>query len=182
MRKREYSTICDFPGIGDRRRARCPREVSTRLKAFAWRSVCVGIVLAGLSYGELTAAALDDLRSASDSARAVVQRALAQEDGAVLSSVFTENGAVISPTGEVLKGRLTLKASAMLLMMTLGGGDLTLKRHNLSLLDSTGYETGSFTFRKADSGKDDRNWVGRYTVIWEKENDQWKISHAIGIL
>lgn len=166
----------------ERQLHQCFRDVPSRLKALAWRSACIGIALASLSYGELAAAALDDLRAASDSARAVVQRALVDEDGSVLSSVFTENGAVISPTGEVLKGRLTLKASAMLLMMTLGGGDLTLKRHNLSLLDSTGYETGSFTFRKADSGKDDRNWVGRYTVIWEKENGQWKISRAIGIL
>jgi ketosteroid isomerase-like protein len=139
-------------------------------------------VLVGLSYGKPAAAVPDDLRSASDSASSVVQRALAEEDGAALASVFTENGALISPTGEVLKGKLTLKASAMLLMMTLGGGDLTLKRHNLNLLDSVGYETGSFTFREDDSEKDDRGWVGRYTVIWEKENGQWKISRAIGIL
>lgn len=182
MRKRGYLATCYSPRIRGWRHSRCSREVSSWLTAFVQHGVCIVIVLAGLSYGKLTAAALDDLRSASDSARARVERALVEEDGAALSSVFAENGAVISPTGEVLRGKLTLKASAMLLIMTLGGGDLTLKRHNLNLLDSTGIETGSFTFRKADSGKDDRGWVGRYTVIWEKENNQWKISRAIGIL
>jgi ketosteroid isomerase-like protein len=141
-----------------------------------------GIIMLGLSYGNPEAAVPEDLRLASDSAGATVRRALSEEEGTVLASVFTENGAVISPSGEVLRGRMTLKASAMLLMMTLGGGDLTLKRHNLNLLDSTGIETGSFTFRKADAAKDDRGWVGRYTVIWERENNQWKISRAIGIL
>ena len=182
MTRSGYSTNYSFPRIRSRKHSRSLRKVLPILTAFLRNGVCIGFVLVGLSYGKLAAAVPDDLRSASDSARTVVQRALVEEDGAALSSVFTENGAVISPTGEVLKGKLTLKASAMLLMMTLGGGDLTLKRHNLNLLDSTGYETGSFTFRKADSGKDDRDWVGRYTVVWEKENNQWKISRAIGIL
>ena len=151
------------------------------LSGFARYWLTAGIMLA-ISIGDLNAAVPDDLRIASDSAGVVVRRALSEEDGSELASVFAENGAVISPTGEVLRGKLTLKTSAMLLMMTLGGGDLTLKRHNLNLLDNTGIETGSFTFRKAEAAKDDRGWVGRYTVIWEKENNQWKISRAIGIL
>jgi ketosteroid isomerase-like protein len=182
MRKRGCSTTCCSPGIRNWRHSQWSVGILSRLTAFLLHSTCIGIVLVGLSYSTPVAAVPDDLRSASDSARVRVERALVEEDGAALSSVLAENGAVISPTGEVLKGKLTLKASALLLMMTLGGGDLTLKRHNLNLLDSTGYETGSFTFRKADSGKDDRDWVGRYTVIWEKENGQWKISRALGIL
>ena len=125
---------------------------------------------------------IEEIRLASDSARLVVQRAIAEEDGATLASVFTEGGAVISPTGEVLRGRLTLKASAMLLMMTLGGGDLKVTRHNLNLIDSTGYETGGFTFRRTDSDPQEKARVGRYTLIWEKEAGKWKISRAIGIL
>jgi ketosteroid isomerase-like protein len=166
-------------GAGD---SATPSRIVLTWAGFVYRCLGVALLLAGLSYGNLQAAVPDDLRLASDSASATVRRALSEEEGSTLASVFTENGAVISPSGEVLRGRMTLKASALLLMMTLGGGDLTLKRHNLNLLDSTGIETGSFTFRKAEAAKDDRGWVGRYTVIWEKENNQWKISRAIGIL
>ena len=156
--------------VFDKLRHMCPRILSANLLLIAWLATTV------------SAGPIEEIRNASDTAKAIVQRAIAEEDGAALAIVFAENGAVIAPTGEVLKGRLTLKASAMLLMMTLGGGDLKITRHNLNLIDSTGYETGAFTFRRTGSDKSEKAWVGRYTVIWEKEAGQWKIARAIGIL
>ncbi|MCX6835178.1 MAG: nuclear transport factor 2 family protein [candidate division Zixibacteria bacterium] len=154
----------------DRLRHSCPWPLLTNLLLIAFFAAAV------------SAGPIEEIRSASDTAKALVQRAIAEEDGAALATVFAEDGVVIAPTGEVLKGRLTLKASAMLLMMTLGGGDLKVTRHNLNLIDSTGYETGAFTFRRTGSDKSEKAWVGRYTVIWEREAGQWKIARAIGIL
>lgn len=139
------------------------------------------LLMAGFAM-TVSAGPIEEVRSASDTAKALVQRAIAEEDGAALATVFAEDGVLIAPTGEVLKGRLTLKASAMLLMMTLGGGDLKVTRHTINLIDSTGYETGAFTFRRTGSDKSEKAWVGRYTVIWEKEAGLWKIARAIGIL
>jgi len=140
----------------------------------------LALILAAVGPLSATADGLADLQKASDTAHAVVRRALVEEDGSALASVFTENGAVISPTGQVVRGRTTIRASAILLLLTMGGGEMKISRQDLHLIDSTGYETGLYTFRKAGESKD-RVWTGHYTAIWEKEDSQWKVARAIGL-
>ncbi len=121
------------------------------------------------------------LTETSDAAHAAVREALIEEDGAKLASIFTEDGAIISPDGRLLRGRLTIRASASLLFLTSGGGELETTRHNLTIIDSVGYETGRFIFRRAAGDRQIIAWSGRYTIIWQPEGGRWKVARAIGL-
>jgi len=139
-------------------------------------TLVIGIITGGLSQ----AGDLEDVTAASDSIQMVISRALADEDGTLLTSIFTEDGAVISPDGRVVRGRMTLRASATLLFMTMGSGKIEINRHSISLIDSIAYETGRFVFRRS---ADDTKQVlqGAYTAVWSQEIGTWKIACAIGL-
>ena len=127
-------------------------------------------------------AGVDDLRSASDSALIKVQRAVANEDSEILASVFTEDGAVTVPTGQIIRGRTTIRSMAALMMMTWGGGNLKVTRDTLGLRETTGHEIGRYVFRRSVKDRPDQLWSGGYTVVWEKEAGEWKISRISGLL
>ncbi|MEW5796669.1 MAG: DUF4440 domain-containing protein [Candidatus Zixiibacteriota bacterium] len=122
------------------------------------------------------------LRLASDSALGVVQKALETEEAEGLASIFTENGAVVTPTGQTIRGRLTLRTMATLLMMTWGGGKLQISRDSLMARDSTGNEIGRFTFRRTPKDEPEQTWSGSYTIVWEREGGRWKVARAAGLL
>ena len=139
-------------------------------------ALVTGIITGGTS----RAGDLEDVTAASDSIQVVISKALADEDGALLASIFTEDGAVISPDGSVVRGRMTLRASAALLFMTMGSGEIEINRHNISLIDSIAYETGRFVFRR--SGDDTKQALqGSYTAVWRQEIGTWKIACTIGL-
>ena len=60
-------------------------------------ALAIGIITGGPSQ----AGDLEDVTAASDSIQMVISKALADEDGTLLASIFTEDGAVISPDGRV---------------------------------------------------------------------------------
>lgn len=130
----------------------------------------------------IMADSMKDLRAASDSARGLVQKAVADENAEALSSIFTENGSVVTPTGQSIKGQLTIKTMAMLMMMTWGGGQLQVDRDSLMVRDSTGYEIGKFSFRRSPKNQPEQRWSGSYTVVWEREKSLWKVSRATGLM
>lgn len=139
----------------------------------------IGIMMAGQTV--LLAGEIEAVTAASDRAQATIQEAVIDKDGASLASVFTENGAVVAPSGQVVRGRITIRASATLLFLTLGGGHLELTRDNLSLIDNTAYETGRYSFRRTGPAQKDRVWTGSYTAIWLVEEDRWRIDRLIGL-
>lgn len=124
---------------------------------------------------------LDDLMTASNAAHATVTVALVEEEGADLASVFTDKAVIITPRGRSIRGRFTIRTSASILLPGIGGGRLNISRQTLNLIDSTGYETGSYTFTRV--GKDDKEetYSGRYTAIWQVEDGRWKIDRLLGI-
>ena len=152
------------------------RMIKALLSVRSGLVMAIGVVVGGLSQ----AGDLDDVTAASDSLQAVVREALAEEDGGLLASIFTEDGAVISPDGRVVRGRLTLRASATLLFMTMGGGEIEIKRSAISLIDSTAYETGRFVFTRTGDESGDI-WRGSYAAIWQREAGRWKVHRAIGL-
>ena len=120
----------------------------------------------------------DDVIAASDAAARTVVKAVIEEDADLLASVFTENGALIAPDGRRIQGRSTIKASATLLFLTLGGGELKTARLTLSVIDGTAYETGDYVFRK---DKDKPAIKGKYVVVWKQEENRWKVAVVIGL-
>jgi len=152
------------------------REAYKVLSLSFWLVLIIGVMTGGTAQ----AGDLEDVTAASDSMRTVIRQALADEDGGLLASIFTEDGAVISPDGRVVRGRMTLRASATLLFMTLGGGETEINRHSINLIDSTAYETGRFVFRRSGD-ETTQVWQGAYTAVWRREAGLWKVACAIGL-
>lgn len=130
----------------------------------------------------VAAESLVALRSASDSAKIIVQKAVAQEESEPLASVFTEDGSIVVPTGQVIRGRTTIRSMAALMMMTWGGGNLQVTRDTLQVRDSTGHEIGRFVFRRQVANQPDQVWSGSYTVVWQTESGVWRMSRVTGLL
>lgn len=128
-----------------------------------------------------SASELDTVRKASDSAHVTVREAISEGDGGKLASVFTSDGAVISPGGQTIEGRLTIRVTASLLLSSMGAGTLTTLRHDLSLIDDLAYETGEYTMRQPIADNKVRRYSGKYTIIWKVEDKSWKIYRVIGL-
>ena len=129
----------------------------------------------------LTAVSLDSVRVASDAAHAIVCSAIADGDGDKLASVFASDGAVMSPGGQTIEGRLTIRITATLLLSTMGTGTLNISRHDLSIIDNKAYETGQYTLQQPLDDNKFRTYSGRYTIIWKQEDALWKIHRVIGL-
>lgn len=141
------------------------------------------VLLIGLVLGltPVGAADLTKITAASDKAAARVSKALLEEDAGVLVSIFTEDGAIIAPSGQMIRGRLTIKTSASLLFMTMGGGKLKINRRNISIIDNNAYETGRYTFQQGDEDSPAKAFTGSYTIVWLKEQGEWKVDRLIGL-
>jgi uncharacterized protein (TIGR02246 family) len=134
-----------------------------------------------LGTGGLRADVIADVTAASDSAHATVITALQKSDGAKLASVFTGDGAVITPYGQSFEGRLTIRATATLMLTAFGSGKLTITRQSISVVDGVPYETGQYRFTRRLEKNRTQRYTGRYTLIWKREDGVWKVYRAIGI-
>ena len=129
----------------------------------------------------LSAANLDSVLAASDAAHVIVSAAIAEGDGGKLASVFASDGAVMSPGGQTIEGKLTIRATATLLLTTMGTGTLIINRHDLSMIENRAYETGEYTLKQPVDDNKYRTYSGRYTIIWIQEDSVWKIYRVIGL-
>lgn len=141
-------------------------------------SLCTWVLMPALA---ASASELDSVLKASNAAHLTVREAIAEGDGGKLASVFTSDGAVISPGGQTIEGRLTIRVTASLLLSTMGGGTLTTSRHDLSLIDDFAYETGEYQMRQPVDEDKFRSYSGKYTIIWKMEDKSWKIYRVIGL-
>ena len=131
--------------------------------------------------GRAWAGAVDEVMAASDVAQRTVIRALKESDGGALASVFTSDAAVITPHGQSFEGRLTIRTTATLMLAAFGGGELTITRQSLAVVDGVPYESGHYTFKRRLENDRVQTYSGRYTLIWKREDGAWKVYRAIGI-
>lgn len=139
------------------------------------------LTVIALSASPAAAEELDDLKAASDSVHKTIVAALADENSQLLASVFTEEGAIIAPTGESMLGRLTIRASATLLFLSVEAGEVDIDRYSLNIIDGEGYETGRYLYKEPDGGQQARQYMGRYTLVWQKDDGRWRVHRAIAI-
>lgn len=139
------------------------------------------LAVLALSAAPVVAEELDDLKAASDSVHKTIVAALADENSRLLASVFTDEGAIIAPTGESMLGRLTIRASATLLFLSVEAGEVDVDRYSLNIIDGEGYETGRYLYKEPRGDAGERQFMGRYTLIWQKEDGRWRVHRAIAI-
>ncbi len=125
---------------------------------------------------------LSTATKASDKARITIKKAIDNKDSGLLASLFTSEGAIITPNGYTVSGRLKIRMAAKMIMLAGETGELTTSRQSVSMVDGAAYETGSYKFTLTGSDSK-RNKVinGHYTIIWRQEDKTWKIHRAIGI-
>jgi len=133
-------------------------------------------------------AAADNLTAvtqASDSARVHLQKAISNRDSEALSSLFTEDGSLITVGGYQVSGRFRIRMAAKIAMLSSDNGELITKRDSLVAVDEHGAtyrETGSYTFQITANGKPTgKSYIGHYRIIWAKEDGVWKIMRAVGL-
>jgi ketosteroid isomerase-like protein len=144
-------------------------------------TLALALTFAGLSSSAF-ADELSDASQASDNARGVIQKAITNRDSGLFASLFTSEGAIITPNGYTVSGRLKIRLSVKMIMLTGETGTLNAVRKSMTMIDGAAYETGSYTFRHTVSkSKENAVVSGHYTLIWRLEDKTWKIHRAIGL-
>ena len=125
---------------------------------------------------------LDDVKKSSRAANSNLKKALINEEGSLLASVFSKDATVTAPNGSSISGRLTIRTTATLLLMTRGGGELTVTSDSLVAIDSLNAyrENGQYTFSQPSGNGQSRKFSGRFEVLWTKEDNLWKIASLVG--
>jgi ketosteroid isomerase-like protein len=82
-----------------------------------------------------------------------------------LASLFTEDGFILRPGYDMVKGRDNIERS----YQNAGGGDLVLRAYDYSVQNDLAYIIGGYTY--GNRVKD----MGKYTLILKKINGKWLI-------
>ncbi len=103
-------------------------------------------------------------------------------DAELFSSIFIEDGMILSRGGNVLAGQEKIRTSMEETMKKMGKVETTIKTLEIWKIANEVYETGkyTYTFIHPETGKEIKT-SGKYLVIWKEENGIWKIAKDIGI-
>lgn len=86
-------------------------------------------------------------------------------DAKKLASLFTENGFILRPGYDLVKGRENIQTS----YENAGGGDLVLRAYDFSIQGNLAYIIGGYTY--GSRVKD----MGKYTLTLKKVDGKWLI-------
>lgn len=86
-------------------------------------------------------------------------------DAKALASLFTEDGFILRPGHDLVKGRENIQTS----YENAGGGDLVLRAYDYSVQGNLAYIIGGYTY--GSRVKD----MGKYTLTLKKINGNWLI-------
>ena len=96
-------------------------------------------------------------------------------DAAGMAGHYTENGQLLPPGGDFVKGRPAIQA------VWQGFMDMGIKAVNLETIEVEGHfntatEVGKYTITGEDGKVID---TGKYVVIWKRERGQWRLHRDI---
>jgi ketosteroid isomerase-like protein len=134
-------------------------------------SVSLALLLAAGS----ASAAQTGVRAAIEKANGAFTALLAKGDAAGLAALYTADGQVLPPNGDIASG------AAGIQKVWQGAMDAGVKSATLTTLDVTAggdlaSETGKYELRGADGKVLDG---GKYVVVWKREGGRWKIHRDI---
>ena len=85
-------------------------------------------------------------------------------DAKALSMLFTEDGFILRPGYEIVKGRTKIEDS-----YKSSGGDLVLKAYDYQIEKNLAYILGGYTYGNRTED------MGKYTLVLKKVKDKWLI-------
>ena len=124
---------------------------------------------------------LDDLKAISDQALTDIRTAVEEKESGPILDLLTDDAAVIATTGEVVKGYLSLRTALTGVFLLGGDYKVEIERTGINIIDDVGYERGIYTFVRPRVNKPAVRYTGRFLLIWEKPDKDWKIHRAIGL-
>lgn len=144
------------------------------------------ILFASVSFAQTTNSKSPDVlaeaKRAIDKGNAQWIEAWDKNDPSMIASIFTEDGAILSSSGRVIKGHQRIQESMKAFMQALGkGSKVTVTTTNVWVDGDTAYETGKSTYTYQQDGKTVAD-EGRYATSWKRQKDgSWKLIIAMSV-
>jgi len=102
--------------------------------------------------------------------------ALIDGDAEKIVSLYTDNGTLFPPSGDIIKGQKAIQSYWETSIE--GSKTLRVETENIDfeLYGSTAYESGTYSLTYRLPGEQDKQTAnGIYLIIWKKEGDIWKL-------
>lgn len=117
---------------------------------------------------------LQDVRSAIESQNARFERYVASQQFDSLAAIYTSDGQVMAPNAEIASGENLVGAFEGMAEMGVTGVDL--QTIEVEAARDFAYEVGRYAIQgPGDTAVDN----GKYIVIWQLEDGEWKIHRDI---
>ncbi|MCL4212308.1 MAG: SgcJ/EcaC family oxidoreductase [Gemmatimonadales bacterium] len=116
-----------------------------------------------------------DVKAEVEAANAAFSAAVAAQDAAAVSRLYTEDGWLMAPNGPTAKGRAAI-AEAFTGMLGSGIAGVTLTTEEAQGTDSSATEVGRYALTNAAGETVDE---GKYLVWWRRTADGWRLHRDI---
>src|SRR5215831_17183309 len=148
-----------------------------RITAFLLAAFAIATPLLAAEPEGKTEPALVDARKAIDKGNAQWIEAWDKADASLIASLFAEDGVMLGGKGKLFKGPAQVLEHMKRVFEAAGKGvKATVTTVDLWLDGSTAYETGTYSYKSQQDGKQ-VNEEGRYVTIWKRQTDgSWKIA------
>jgi uncharacterized protein (TIGR02246 family) len=128
--------------------------------------VCLGLPVAAGAQDKATIQSLSDKFA----------QAFNAGDAAAVAALYTDDAVILPPGGEMMKGKSAIQAFWKGAAEQLGDGKLTTVDVK-PLGSEAAREIGTFSFRT--KGSQPQEITGKYVVVWEKVEGDWKLATDI---
>jgi uncharacterized protein (TIGR02246 family) len=123
----------------------------------------------------MTQATSTEVRDAIATANEALMAAAKRGDVAGLAALYTENGQVLPPNSDFVKGKQGIQAFWQAIR-DMGIKAATLETVEVESHGDTAIEVGKYTLHGEEGQALDK---GKYIVIWKQEEGQWKLHRDI---
>ena len=140
------------------------------------RSLATVFACAAAVFGTVgTLRAAPDVRPAIEAANKQFVNAFGKGDAAAVAALYTAEGQVLPPNGDVVAGRQAIQKFWQ------GAMDSGVKGAKLTTVEAfasgdTAYEVGQYELSAADGKVLDG---GKYVVVWKRQGGQWRLHRDI---
>ncbi len=132
-----------------------------------YRIITLGLALIIISVTSVQAQTIKEIELPSELKKVLTnyEKHWKNSDAKALASLFTEDGFILRPGYDLVKGRENIQTS----YENAGGGDLVLRAYDYSVQGNIAYIIGGYTY--GSRVKD----MGKYTLTLKKVDGKWLI-------
>lgn len=137
---------------------------------------CVFILLSSCTNSDKKDSNLAEVKTAVSEGNAAYIRANEKGDAAMFAKLFTDDGMIVHPNVEPIRGKEHIKAEVARIMSKSKFTDWELNSLTFSVSGNQAYELIQYGFTLHPEGKNPIALSGKYLMIWKQQSDgSWKI-------